>query len=112
MFETGLAYGMTADFSTTQNGDICLAGKSVCFTGKFLSGSRKMQETTAIKLGAIIKNSVSKNIDFLVLGAVASRDWRYSSYGRKVERILGYRNNGFCIDIINEELWNILIISK
>ncbi|HAS6904363.1 TPA: NAD-dependent DNA ligase [Vibrio parahaemolyticus] len=110
LLETGLAYGMSADFSTTQDGRICLKGKQVCFTGKFLSGSRKIQEQKALALGAQVKGNVVKGLDILVLGAVASRDWRFTSYGRKIESVLTYREEGRKIEIINEELWNALTV--
>lgn len=108
LMETGLAYGMSADFSTTQDGRLCLTDKSVCFTGKFLSGSRKAQEKKATELGAVVKGGVSKSLDILVLGSVASRDWRFTSYGRKIESVLSHRAEGSRIEIINEELWNAL----
>ncbi|OOF22212.1 BRCT domain-containing protein [Salinivibrio sp. IB872] len=109
LMDSGLAYGMSADFSTKDNADICLSGKSICFTGKFLSGSRSTQQQRAEALGASVKKNVTKTLDILVLGAVASRDWRYSSYGRKIEGALEHRMNGGDIEIINEEIWNELI---
>lgn len=109
MLDTGLAYGMTADFSTTQDGRLCINGKRVCFTGKFLSGTRKVQEQRANALGAEIKGTVSKSIDILVLGSIASRDWRFTSYGRKIESALSLRDEGVSVEIINEELWNALV---
>ncbi|PMN64518.1 BRCT domain-containing protein [Enterovibrio norvegicus] len=108
LMDTGLAYGMSADFSTTQDGRLCLQGKSVCFTGKFLSGSRATQQRKALELGGEIKSNVAKNLDILVLGSVASRDWRFSSYGRKIELALGNRLAGARTEIINEETWNSL----
>ncbi len=109
MLDTGLAYGMSADFSTTQDGRMCVDGKRICFTGKFLSGTRKVQEQRALALGAEVKGSVSKSIDILVLGAIASRDWRFTSYGRKIESALSFRDEGIKLEIINEELWNALV---
>lgn len=109
MLDTGLAYGMTADFSTTQDGRLCINGKRVCFTGKFLSGTRKVQEQRANALGAEIKGTVSKSIDILVLGSIASRDWRFTSYGRKIESALLLRDERVSVEIINEELWNALV---
>lgn len=108
LLETGLAYGMSADFSTTHDGRICLNGKKICFTGKFLSGSRKAQEQKAIEQGVEVKKNVAKELDILVLGAVASRDWRFMSYGRKIESVLTFREEGHKIEIINEELWDAL----
>ncbi|TOL77210.1 NAD-dependent DNA ligase, partial [Vibrio parahaemolyticus] len=70
----------------------------------------KIQEQKALALGAQVKGNVVKGLDILVLGAVASRDWRFTSYGRKIESVLTYREEGRKIEIINEELWNALTV--
>lgn len=104
--DTGLAYGMSADFSTSNDNDLKLDGLHICFTGTFISGSRKKQQEAAAKLGATVSPRVTQKIDVLVLGSVASRDWKFSSYGRKIEAVLSNRVNGSTTEIISEELWN------
>ena len=83
-----------------------LSGLTICFTGQFLSGSRKFQSDKASKLGASVKNNITKQVDLLVLGSVASRDWKFSSYGGKIENVLSNRLKGASTEIINEEVWN------
>ena len=104
--ETGLAYGMSAEFSTTDKIELVLSGLTICFTGQFLSGSRKFQSDKASKLGASVKNNITRQVDLLVLGSVASRDWKFSSYGGKIENVLSNRLKGASTEIINEEVWN------
>jgi hypothetical protein len=104
--DTGLAYGMSADFSTNNDNDFKLDGLHVCFTGTFISGSRNKQKEVATKLGATVSPKVTQKIDVLVLGSVVSRDWKFSSYGRKIEAVLSNRVAGSTTEIINEELWN------
>ncbi|WP_032096034.1 MULTISPECIES: NAD-dependent DNA ligase [unclassified Alteromonas] len=111
LMETGLAYGLSADFSTCSTKCIDLKGVRVCFTGAFVSGSRNKQHERAIQLGAEISKSVNKKLDVLVLGSLASRDWKFSSYGRKVEAVLSNRVEGAKTEIINEESWNELVSS-
>lgn len=106
--DTGLAYGMSADFSTSNDNLLKLNGLNVCFTGTFISGSRNKQKEVATKFGAIVVPRVTRKVDVLVLGSVASRDWKFSSYGRKIEAVLSNRNGGSTTEIINEELWNII----
>ena len=106
--DTGLAYGMSADFSTTCKNSLKLDGLHICFTGTFISGSRKKQQEIATKLGAIVSPRVTKKTDVLILGSVANRDWKFSSYGRKVEAVLSNRFNGATTEIINEDLWNVI----
>jgi hypothetical protein len=49
---------------------------------------------------------VSQKVDALALGSVHSRDWKFSSYGRKIEAVLSNRVDGPTTEIINKELWN------
>jgi hypothetical protein len=104
--DTGLAYGMSADFSTSNDNGLKLDGLHVCFTGTFISGSRNKQKEVATKLGATVSSKVTQKVDVLVLGSVASRDWKFSSYGRKIEAVLSNRLDGSTTEIMNEELWN------
>lgn len=106
MLETGLAYGMSADFSTSTETKVTLEGLNVCFTGEFLSGTRKAQQQKAEQLGATVVPRVTKKLDLLVLGSVASRDWKFSSYGKKLEAVLSNRLTGSQTEIINEDTWN------
>lgn len=46
-----------------------LAGKTICFTGTMVNGSRKDMETGAKALGATVTSSVSSKTDYLVCGA-------------------------------------------
>jgi hypothetical protein len=104
--DTGLAYGMSADFSTLNNIDLKLDGLRICFTGTFISGSRNKQREFATKLGATVSSTITQKLDVLVLGSVASRDWKFSSYGTKIAAVLSNRVTGSTTQIINEELWN------
>jgi hypothetical protein len=104
--DTGLAHGMSADFSTSNDNHLKLDGLQICFTGTFISGSRNKQKEVATKLGATVSPRITQQIDVLVLGSVASKDWKFSSYGRKIEAVLSNRLAGSTTEIINEELWN------
>lgn len=106
LLDTGLAYGMSADFSTSEQTSLALEGLNICFTGQFLSGNRKVQSDKATQLGASVKGNVTQKLDLLVLGSVASRDWKFSSYGGKIESVLLNRTKGASTEIINEETWN------
>ncbi|EOK6384613.1 NAD-dependent DNA ligase, partial [Escherichia coli] len=42
---------------------------------------------------------------FLVIGTLSSRDWKFSSHGRKIEKAISYRDdNGAKLKIISEEM--------
>lgn len=102
--ETGLAVGMAT--KVFADGDvISINGKRVCFTGKFFSDTRFNLEQQAKALGAEPVKSMSKMVNVLIIGGLASRDWMFTSHGRKIEAAIKAKNEGFNIQIINEEDW-------
>ncbi|MCG9713326.1 hypothetical protein L1D29_10940 [Shewanella insulae] len=76
-----------------------------CFTGKFKSGSRKAVESMAQNLGAITSKDVLLSTKYLVIGTLASRDWKYQSHGRKIEKAMSLKEKGHDIYIISEDQW-------
>ncbi|MCK8043435.1 hypothetical protein MSG37_00925 [Shewanella sp. 1CM18E] len=76
-----------------------------CFTGKFKSGSRKTVESKAQSLGAITSKGVLLSTQFVVIGTLASRDWKYLSHGRKIEKAMSLKEKGHKIYVISEEQW-------
>ena len=104
--KTGLAYGMSADFSTNADAYLKLDGLNICFTGGFLSGSRRIQIEIAKKLGANVVKGINQKLDILVLGSLVSKDWKCTSYGNKIIDVLNNRTKGSTTEIVNEEQWN------
>lgn len=103
--ETGLATGMATQYLSDDPDEIDLKGCLVCFTGQFPSGSRSKQERIAAELGATPQKTVTQKTDCLVLGTMASRDWKFSSYGRKIQSVLENRKKGSNTLIISEQCW-------
>lgn len=79
--------------------------RKFCFTGKFLFGTRKVCQGETEKRGGIFKDAVYSDVEFLVVGAFASRDWAHTSYGRKFEEAMELRTRGSPIAIVTEEHW-------
>lgn len=103
--ETGLATGMATQYLCDDPEEVDLNGQLVCFTGDFPSGNRSMQESIAAELGATPQKTVTKKTGYLVLGTMASRDWKFSSYGRKIEKVLENRKKGASTLILSEYCW-------
>ena len=103
--ETGAADGGVAEVFSDTVVEFAHTGNSMCFTGKFVCGTRSAVENTATRLGAIISQSVGKNLNALVVGTLASRDWRFTSHGRKIEKVIELRQNGNNIVILSERQW-------
>jgi hypothetical protein len=103
--ETGVAHGMTTEFFEDILGSFSHEGQSLCFSGKFVSGTRKVVESAAQRLGASVKRDVTKEVTALVIGTIASRDWRFSSHGRKIEKAIKLREGGSPVVIMTERTW-------
>ncbi|HDT6079684.1 TPA: BRCT domain-containing protein [Aeromonas veronii bv. veronii] len=106
--DTGLAAGLATAFFADDKVQ-SLEGKTVCFTGTFLSGTRRVLEQQAAAFGASSVKDVSKKVSVLVIGSLASRDWMFTSHGRKIEAAIRAKSKGQEIHIINEELWGQLV---
>jgi len=80
-------------------------GRAFCFTGNFLFGSREdcIRETTA--RSADVNERVTGALDYLVVGTLVESSWAHSSYGRKLEKALAYREKGHAITILSERQW-------
>jgi len=53
-------------------------------------------------MGAETSPNISKDVDYLVIGTLASRDWLYTSHGRKIEKALLLKRKGVNITVITE----------
>jgi NAD-dependent DNA ligase len=84
---------------------ISFPGRSFCFTGKFQSGSRVWCETQVAERGGSI-SAVTRDLSYLVIGDVGSRDWIHSTHGRKIEKAVEYAGRGMPIAIVCEERWH------
>ena len=83
---------------------IMFAGRSFCFTGKFYSGTRQWCEGQVASRGAQV-GAITKDLSYLVIGEIGSRDWIHSTHGRKIERAIDYNGRGSSIAIVAERHW-------
>jgi NAD-dependent DNA ligase len=104
-FEQGVVTGMATKLAISDTEIDTLHGCSVCFTGMFLSGTRRQCEEIAQQLGATAQSSVTQKLDYLIIGELSSRDWRFSSYGRKIEKAMLLQEQGHSVHIVTEEAW-------
>ena len=75
-----------------------------CFTGTFSFGQRKHCEAEVIARGGSC-GSITKQTDFLVIGAYATESWKHSSFGNKILRAAELRASGVPISIVSEAHW-------
>ncbi|MBP3142254.1 BRCT domain-containing protein [Aliivibrio fischeri] len=103
--DTGLAECAATDCFSKDIIIDSIENKHICFTGKFMSGNRKTIESIAKKHKASTRKDVVQALDYLVIGSMASRDWKFTSHGRKIEAALFNQQKGLPVQIITEETW-------
>ena len=79
--------------------------RAFCFTGKFYSGTRAWCEEQVTSRGGRV-GSITRDLSFLVIGEVGSRDWIHSTHGRKVEQAVDLNEDGCKIAIVGEQHWH------
>ena len=85
---------------------IVFNGRTFCFTGTFIFGTRPACERVVLKLGGTAADSVSRRLDYLVIGALASPQYFNTSYGRKIEKAVALQKEGDCeLAIVSEQQW-------
>lgn len=84
---------------------IALRDASLCLTGEFIFGTRNKCESITTQFGATTHGTVTRRIDYLVVGTKVSPNWAHTSYGRKIEQAVALQQEGHSIRIISERRW-------
>lgn len=80
-------------------------GSSFLFTGTCAFGSRKDCQVVIESLNGINAKSVTKALNYLILGTYVTDSWAHETFGRKIEKAIEYRESGIPLIIITEEHW-------
>ena len=99
---TGINYEASTEVWEDETDKIDIAGRVFCLTGDFVSGDRSAVETMLRLKGAQLSSNVNKNVDYLVIGTLASRDWLYTPHGRKIEKALLLKRQDINVTVITE----------
>ena len=90
--------------------EISFEESTFCFTGVSNRAQRKDAKALLDLVGGTYSNNVTKNTDYLIVGAGGNPCWVFSCYGRKVETAVNMRKTGHKITILHEnDLWDELI---
>lgn len=84
---------------------VAFKGMEFLFTGTCVYGTRKQCQAAIESLGGINAKSVTKTLNYLVLGTYVTDSWAHETYGRKIEKAMEYRGEGVPLAIITEEHW-------
>lgn len=85
--------------------DVSFPGSSFCLTGDFVLAPRKVCEEMIARHGGVVKSSVSKKIQFLLVGGLGSGEWKHGSFGTKIEKAMELKRDGALIAIVHEDHW-------
>ncbi len=83
---------------------LCVRAASFCFTGKFLFGTRASCERAVEARGGQVAH-LHRGLDYLVIGELSSRDWKYSAFGTKIETAMRLKAEGSRLSIVSEAQW-------
>ncbi len=82
--------------------EITFSDTVFCLTGQSHKYTRCEFEELISSLGGKAANSVSKKVNYLVVGSDGNPCWAYACYGRKVEKAVELRRAGHTIVIVHE----------
>ncbi len=103
--DSGIVDGLATRLPINADALVDIKNKIFCLTGVFVAGKRPLIEDLIVKAGGKISLNVTKKIDYLVIGTLSSRDWHFTSHGRKIEKGIIYRNDAMAkLRIISEEM--------
>lgn len=103
--DSGVVDGLATRLPVDAVDELSIKGCCFCLTGIFMCGKRTVVEGKISQAGGLIVKGVTKKLDYLVIGTLSSRDWRFSSHGRKIEKAINYRDEqGSKLKIISEEM--------
>lgn len=75
------------------------------FTGRFAYGTRKAIQEAVKRVGGWPEPRVTTKTDYLVVGTFGSRDWAQTSFGRKIQKAVEYRDRHSRPQIVSERHW-------
>ena len=76
-----------------------------CFSGRFKYGNKKQCEEATKAQGGAVHERVRKDTHYLVVGDKGNKNWRWDSYGLKIQYASKYKADGCPIKIITENAW-------
>lgn len=76
--------------------------KIFVLSGDFISGSKKEIECKITDKGGICNSSLTKKVDYLIVGGAGNDNWKFGNYGAKVSKALAMQEKGHHIVILKE----------
>ncbi len=110
--DTGAVTGLSTSLPIETGVPIVFQQKTFCFTGQSKYGTRSACRTAIEIRGGIVKDGIVKDLDYLVIGELATRDWIETNYGRKIQKAMDMKKDGQSkVAIIGESDWMLALES-
>lgn len=103
--ETGAAAPDAPALPIDDDPSIYIRHMTFCFTGRFYYGTRAACERVILNLGGTAIDNVTKKLNYLVIGGMIEPTWAHTTYGRKIETAVNYKQSGSEIIIVSEQQW-------
>lgn len=81
-------------------------GQTFCFTGEFVMGPRSVCSAMTSKRGGIPTEHATRELNYLIVGSLGSKQWKNNSFGTKIDAIVKHKMSGKAsTQIISEDHW-------
>jgi len=84
---------------------IAWEGSVFVLTGRFAFGPRRDCERQVLNRGGECDPNITRRTNYVVIGTFGSRDWAHTSFGRKIEKAVAYRQSGLPLSLLCEDHW-------
>lgn len=81
---------------------VAIQGRTFCLTGNFAFGTRSQCEAKIEEQGGTIA-TVTRRLNYLVIGGLGSAEWKHGSFGTKVEKAMAAKEAGSRILVVHED---------
>lgn len=93
--------------------ELSFSGKSFVLSGESARATREEISEQIAALGGLVKTTVSKKTDYLIVGNEGNPCWAFTCYGRKIEAAIKLRKAGAKVLIVNEnDFWDAVLDAK
>lgn len=76
-----------------------------CLTGRFAWGSRATCERAILALDGTVIDNITQRLDYLIVGSMIEPQWAHTTFGRKIQKAVSYKDEGHDITIVSEQQW-------
>ncbi len=87
--------------------EIAFDNRLFCFTGTSERATRSQLAAVVERQGGRFSRSLTKDVDYLIIGGAGNKAWAFACYGRKVEQAVQHRKQGGKVLIVHEfDFWD------